>query len=142
MIIPLLVGALGNREWGRHGGSRFTAVAMISLAAFIANKELLFWFPLIYTLIFLFRTPATGPTWLAASRGENIRGAILRGWLALPYGAAITSIDGKPYHFFIAMFFPVCGLFYLAMGKIWKSHSTELAELLVGAYLVSIAGVY
>ena len=140
IALPLALGALGNRWWGEKGGNRYVGIGMITFAAVVANPALIYWFPLLYALYFSFRMPGTGKTLLAACRGENISGAIVRASMAQFIGIAITLIDQNPCHLYVALAFPVIVLFYWFGGQVWRgTRAGEIGELLTGAYLVALA---
>lgn len=139
IALQLAIGALGNRSWGDKDGNRYIGIVMITFAAVWANLALVYWFPVMYALYFAFRMPGTGKTFLAACRGENISGAIVRASMAQFIGIAATLIDNNPCHLYVALAFPVIVFFYWFGGQVWRgTRAGEIGELLTGAYLVAL----
>lgn len=142
-ILGVLVSAVGNRQWGAGPMltdkirwplwiySKYLSVFTMSLGIFIVSPQLLtyWWSLLIPLLVFGFRAPGTGESWLAAEAGRNLRNAVLRGMLGVILGVFMALLDHHYIHIFFSLMFP-----FIAFMYIWTK-STEEGELAGGAYL-------
>ena len=137
-LFALALGALGNRCWGWQHGDRAIGVFLMTAGIVMANQELAIHFVLFAVLVWLFRFKGTGDTWLAFIRGENRMKALLRGALILPLGGTMTALTGEWWHIAIAMAFPIVAYMYHWCGKLKNSDPVIAAELLAGAYVVSV----
>lgn len=130
-MLPIALMAIGNRTWGAKEGTHMLGLFVMTIAAVMEHGTL--WAPALAVTLYFFRQKGTGATWLAATRGANIGGAILRGAYVLPYGALLYLIDGKIH--WLALAFPIIAIFYLLAGRFFPKVCVELAELLTGAYV-------
>lgn len=147
IALGIALGALGNRCWGMAQervlglpiGSRFQGVALITTGCIIAAPQFALWYPLIFALIWLFRAPETGETWLAFQRGRNRIQGLLRSWPLFVLAAVMTLIDGHDGRMLVAMLFPLTAYAYNWGGKIDMLKGAEIGELFLGAFIVSLA---
>lgn len=137
-FIALTLGALGNRCWGWEHGDRAVGVFLMTAGIVMANPELSLWAPVIAGIVWFFRFWGTGESWLAFQDGRNRMKAILRGAAILPLGAFLTLITGEWWHVAVALGFPLIAFIYHFCGKMKLKDPTVWAEILTGAYLVSL----
>ncbi len=138
VAVGLVLGALGNRFWGWEHGNRAIGVFLMTAGIVMLNPDLAIYTPVFAALIWWFRFMGTGETWLAFQEGRNRNQAILRGAAVLPLGVFITYLTGEWWHMAVAFAFPVIAFFYYFCGKTKAKDPTAYAELLAGAYLVSL----
>ncbi len=134
MPLGIALGALGNRGWGEKGIPRWVGVFLMTMGCVIANPGLALWLPVVAGCTYFFRFWTTGPTWLAATRGENLWAAMGRGATIIPLVLLAHFTTGSS--LLVGLFFPIIALFYWVGFKILPSRGGDVGELLAGAYLV------
>lgn len=154
-LLAILLGALGNRQWGAGVDegypkwlySKYLATALMTYAIVLLNPASYGeWSPVIALFVFAFRVEGTGDNWLAVEADAHVlHAAVVRAAAALPLGILLTYLDYRhthlvyAWHLIASAGFPLLGLSYYVAGKLWPVKATELAELFDGGYLVSMA---
>jgi len=130
--LALVTVALGNRISGAKEGSHALGAAVMAYGSILQYPALCTYYPLIFLTLLLFRAPATGPNWLANTRGEHVNDGMLRGSWILPYCVLLTYLTHDYTHMFLGLLFPVISLIYILAGKQKKVEPVALAECITG----------
>ena len=130
VVLGILICGLAFRAWGTAKIPKLVAIFLATMGFIISNPQELIFAPAIILFFWFFRVFATGPSWLANTRGENLKGGFIRGLAILPL-AILGAIYFENYLGFI---FIAPAIFYLIAGKLSHKNCVEIAEILTGFF--------